>query len=403
MNDVIVVGGGPAGSTAAAALVAAGAEVVVVDRAVFPRDKPCAGWVTPQVFDALGIDPREYGERHTLQPITAFRTGRIGDRALVTSYDAPVSYGIRRCEFDAFLLRRSGATVIAGTAVERIERRGGEWHIDGRVSAPVLVGAGGHFCPVARHLNRGLRDEPIVAAREVEFAMTSAQASACPVSPERPELYFCRDLRGYGWCFRKGAYLNVGFGRLGRDVNVPLRAFADWLRGEGRIPAETPARWPGHAYLVADMSPRTIAGDGVVLVGDAAGLAYAASGEGIRPAVESGLLAADAIVAAAGGVRGAALDAYATTVRARFARGRSARLMSRMVPHALVTAAGALMLRSPALTRAVLLDGWFLHKKEGAVSGPRPALPRVPRDAPCSSGPHVAAHPDRGVRHSSVG
>ena len=55
-SDVIVVGGGPAGSACARTLRHAGLDAVVIDRAAFPRDKVCAGWITPQVIAAAGID-----------------------------------------------------------------------------------------------------------------------------------------------------------------------------------------------------------------------------------------------------------------------------------------------------------------------------------------------------------
>ncbi len=48
--EVLIVGGGPAGSSCAARLIQAGVDVLVIDRKTFPRDKTCAGWVTPQVF-----------------------------------------------------------------------------------------------------------------------------------------------------------------------------------------------------------------------------------------------------------------------------------------------------------------------------------------------------------------
>ena len=76
--DVVVVGGGPGGSTCAGRLVRAGIDVLVIDRKTFPRDKICAGWVTPQVFEVLNIDPADYGRAHVCQPITGFRTGLIG-------------------------------------------------------------------------------------------------------------------------------------------------------------------------------------------------------------------------------------------------------------------------------------------------------------------------------------
>ncbi len=66
----------------------------------------------------------------------------------------------------------------------------------------------------------------------------------------------------------------------------------------------------GHAYLLFRESKRTLLNDGILLVGDAAGLAYSQSGEGILPAIESGLLAAEAIVAADGNYSAGKLERY---------------------------------------------------------------------------------------------
>jgi flavin-dependent dehydrogenase len=144
--DVLIVGGGPAGSTCAWKLRAAGLDVIVVDRATFPRDKVCGGWITPQVVDDLRLDTEDYRRGRTLQPITGFRTGTIGGRREIeTSYDSPVSYGIRRREFDDYLLRRSGATVRSGVPIASIRREGNRWIVNDAMQAPMLVGAGGHF------------------------------------------------------------------------------------------------------------------------------------------------------------------------------------------------------------------------------------------------------------------
>ena len=51
--DSLIVGGGPAGSACAGRLRAGGLDVLVLDRKTFPRDKTCAGWITPQVIDEL--------------------------------------------------------------------------------------------------------------------------------------------------------------------------------------------------------------------------------------------------------------------------------------------------------------------------------------------------------------
>jgi flavin-dependent dehydrogenase len=358
--DVLIVGGGPAGSACARRLVAGGRDALVLDAATFPRDKPCAGWITPEVVGELPMTLEEYGRHHTLQAISRFRVGRIGGRPVDVDYGAPVSYGIRRCELDAELLRRSGARVREGERVRKIRRTGGEWVLNEAYTASVLVGAGGHFCPVAQHLNGRKDTTPVVVAREIEFPLTDAERDGCRVEGERPELYFCRDLEGYGWCFRKGDYLNVGLGRrdpraLGRHVS----AFVDWLVDEARLQRPPEKGWRGHAYGLRAGRPRRPGGDGVLLVGDAAGLAFGASGEGIGPAVVSGRLAAEVLLEAHGGSNGTRLETY--TRRLLEALGPAA--TSRALPAPAARLAGAALLASPWFARRVVLDAWFLHRR----------------------------------------
>jgi geranylgeranyl reductase family protein len=358
--DAIVVGGGPAGSTVAHRLRAGGLDVVVVDRADFPRDKVCAGWITPGVVEALGLDLADYARECVLQPITRFRTGVIGRRVRETGYGRVVSYGILRCEFDAYLLRRSGARLRTGRPVETIARADGAWTLDGELRAPLLVGAGGHFCPVARHLGARREGDPLVVAQEIEVRLRPAQAAETAVRGDTPELYFCEDLKGYGWCFRKGDRLNVGLGRLDTaGLAAHAAAFREFLVAGGRVPRDLPARWKGHAYLLYEARRPRPVDDGVLLVGDAAGLAYPASGEGIRPAVESALMAADTVLAAGGHYGRAELEPYATALRARFGQGRVAPALP--IPAGLVAAAGRTLFRSGWFTRKVVLDRWFLH------------------------------------------
>ena len=357
--DVLIVGGGPAGSSCAAALVAAGRDVLVLDRHAFPRDKPCAGWITPEAVARLRLPLDEYAATRTLQPISSFRIGRIGGRAVDVDYAEPVSYGIRRCEFDTELLRRSRARTRLSHAVTAIERQGRDWVVNGRFAAPVLVGAGGHFCPVARRLAPSGRDEPVVA-QEIEFHLEPPALEGCPVRPGRPELYFSRDLRGYGWCFRKGDYLNVGLGRRDRQgLPQHVEAFFDWLVASGRLPDAPPSGWKGHAYLVREATARRVTADGVLLVGDAAGLAAAASGEGILAAIVSGQLAAETI-----------LEAKGAWDDARLARVYEQRLSEELggpprparPPGPLKTSAGAVLLATAWFARHVVLDRWFLHR-----------------------------------------
>ena len=320
----------------------------------------------------------------------------MGGRPVCTDYMSDVSYGIRRREFDAFLLKRSGATVVEGTRVTSLNRAGHSWTINDSHTAPVLVGAGGHFCPVARALqapdDHRREQGGVVLAQEIEIPITDDMAARVP---SRPEFHFSPDLGGYGWIFRKGGYLNVGFGHIADgDTGLKPRrhgaepdnsggapstaqpvsgggpsgpqtfkemaaAYQQWLSSRADLPREALERWKGHAYLLAPRGRRAV-GDGVLLVGDAAGLAFPASGEGIRSAVESGTMAAQAIVAARGDYSTARLAPYAASLARTFGH-RRADVLSALVPEAVRQAIAPLLMRSAWFTRHVLIDRWFLR------------------------------------------
>lgn len=363
--DALIIGGGPAGSSCAWQLSQQGMDVMVMDKASFPRDKVCAGWITPAVLQVLQLDPLVYVRERTLQPISAFRTGLIHGDDLVTRYPATVSYGIRRAEFDDYLLARSGARLNLGQALKSIERRGSQWIINGCITTPMLIGAGGHFCPVARFLGAKLgTGEAAVTAQEIEFEMTPAEFGECQARPDTPELYFCQDLKGYGWVFRKGNHLNIGLGRENaQHLPEELRSFCAFLKERGRIPQSIPEKFHGHAYLLYGHAPRKLMDDGVLLVGDAAGLAYPQSGEGIRPAVESGLMAAATILEARNDYRSQKLMAYRRRLSARYGVVKA----GRAGPESLRSLLSGTLLGSRWFTRHMLLDRWFLRKHEAAL------------------------------------
>ena len=362
--DVLIVGGGPAGSSCARQLHRAGLDVVVWDRCTFPRDKICAGWITPQVLTEVQLDPKAYAsEGLTFQPIRGFRISRLGDVEVRVHYGRPVSYGIRRCEFDDYLLRRSGADLHLGERVHTLRRLNREWLLNDTVRAKVLVGAGGHFCPVARLLgaHRG-GAEPIVAAQEAEFELAPKQRLACRVEPDVPEIFFTRDLKGYAWVIRKGSYLNIGLGRQDtHQLGERMTQFVAFLEQRGRIPVGLPARFRGHPYLLYGDGPRPLLGDAALVIGDAAGLAYSRSGEGIRPAIESGLFAAQTILEADGKYARDRLATYEQKIVARFGPRRTPFGITNLLPRWVAVPIAGRLFRSAGLVRHVVLNRWFLH------------------------------------------
>ena len=369
--DVLIVGGGPAGSSCAWKLRDSGLTTVILDKQVFPRDKVCGGWITLPVVAELGIDVAEYSRDRVLQPIFGFRTSRMGGREVETNYGQPISYGIRRCEFDDFLLRRSGACIREGTALTSLERSGDHWMVNEQFKARLVVGAGGHFCPVARLRGANARRETAVAAQEVEFAMTERQAEQCSIRAETPELYFCPDMKGYGWCVRKRNFLNVGLGRLDpRGLPRYVAGLMEFLRTTGKVAFDLPGKMLGHSYLLYGHAERNIGADGVLLIGDAAGLAYSQSGEGIRPAVESGLLAAKAIVASGARNTPKLFETYRELLVGRFGTAQREWVagIGRHLPAWFLNSASHLLLTNRWFSRRVLLERWFLHRDEPALS-----------------------------------
>lgn len=375
-SDVIIVGGGPAGSSCASVLTANGLKVILLDRRTFPRDKLCAGWVTPPVLDALNIDLHGYAKENLLTPIHGFRISVLPSDCVETRYDETVSYGIRRCEFDTYLLRRCGAEVIEGCYVKNIVKRDAQWVVNQAYTAPLLIGAGGFACPVVRAIDAKCKQgELAVAAKEIEFKLSASESRNIPVQSGIPELHFCRDLKGYGWCFRKGDYLNIGIGREAKgSLGRHLADYLDYLQQTGRITAEVTRKFPGHAYLIYGHTPRKIVASGVLLIGDAAGLAYPKSGEGIRPAVESGLLAGEVVVNAKSDYSESTLHAYEQRLHEIYGNRQPGKPL---IPRRLTVTAGRYLMSTRWFTRKFVLDQWFLHRRET-----RPVFSALSRQGP---------------------
>lgn len=290
--DAIVVGGGPAGSTCAWKLRDAGLDVLVLDRAAFPRTKLCAGWVTPEAMADLELDPDDY----PLSLIT-FEELHLHWK-LFTAKPRSRQHSIRRFEFDNFLLQRAGATVLHHK-VRKISHDGSDYIVDEQFRCRYLVGAGGTACPVYRELFHDINPRSHAlqtATLEQEFAYDWKDPTC--------HLWFFDDgLPGYAWYVPKAnGYINVGLGGManqlkqrGGNVRDHWSRFVDKLNQRGLVNYDQ-YHPKGYSYFLrGDVD---VVNDGnAYIVGDAVGLATRDMCEGIGPAVRSGLLAARAITA----------------------------------------------------------------------------------------------------------
>jgi flavin-dependent dehydrogenase len=296
--ETIIVGGGPAGSSCAWQLKHQGREVLVLDKQAFPRLKLCAGWVPAKVIEKLGFSLQEYP--HSIVKLSTKLYFAPVPWPLLGGWAAPwrTDYSIRRIEFDQWLLARSGAAVQTHR-VNQIERQGDRYIIDGQFACRYLVGAGGTGCPVRRQLfaDQG-RPAPQISTLEIEFAYPQRDGQA--------HLFFgFHGLRGYSWYVPKGnGVVNLGLAGTTNSFKasqIHIRQHFQWflddlvkrrLLDRQTCSALTPE---GHGYyLFANQGQ--VKRDQAFLVGDAAGLASRDLGEGIGPAIESGLLAAKDIL-----------------------------------------------------------------------------------------------------------
>ncbi|MCK5878629.1 MAG: NAD(P)/FAD-dependent oxidoreductase [Holophagae bacterium] len=288
--DIIIIGGGPAGSTCAWKLRQAGRDVLILDKAEFPRLKLCAGWITPRTLKKLEITENEYP--HGMEKFRALHFHVYGIPIPVPTRQ----FSIRRTEFDHWLLKRAGVPVQQHHA-QRIEAQNGKYVIDNAFSCNWLVGAGGTGCPVYRTFFRGLRPrekEKQIVSMELEF-------QSKPLTEKCHLWFFQKGLPGYAWYVPKpDGWLNIGIGgnhqsmqKKGQDIREYWQHFTDFLMKKKLLNSLPPA--PGaDSYYLRQNGP--VQDSRAVIVGDAAGMATLDMGEGIGPAIESGLKAAEAIL-----------------------------------------------------------------------------------------------------------
>jgi geranylgeranyl reductase family protein len=330
--DVIVVGAGPSGSAAAHYLAAAGAEVLLLEKATFPRDKICGDGLTPRAVReliAMGVPIREQDgwiRNRGLRVIGGGHQLHLEWPELAAYPDFGLARS--RMNLDATLAhhaRRTGAKLLEGTSVTgpvlhertgrivgvrvRSAKAGDGDGAERTLRAPVVLAADGVSSRLATAMGIEKRaDRPMGVAVRTYFrtprhadAWMESHLELWEGAPGRSAL-----LPGYGWIFALGdGTANVGLGSVSSVARATRLDYKDLF---GRWMANAPAEWeftPDHqvgplrgAALPMAFNRVPHYRDGLLLVGDAGGMTSPFNGEGIAYGMQAGRVAADVVVQA---------------------------------------------------------------------------------------------------------
>jgi geranylgeranyl reductase family protein len=323
--DVIVVGAGPAGSATACYLARAGIDVLVLEKATFPREKVCGDGLTPRGVKALVRMGVPISEQDGWLQNKGLRIIGGGVRLELpwpelSSYPG---YGLvrSRLDFDETLARtaqQAGARLLEGVTVTgpvldeggriigvQARATGQPDDIERQYRARVVVAADGNSSRLSLAMGLGKRDDrPLGVAVRTYYT-----------SPRHQDDYLeswldlwdgDRLLPGYGWIFGMGdGTSNVGLGMLNTSASFKNVDYRDLLR---RWLAGMPAEW-GYteenrtepvrgAALPMGFNRTPHYSRGLLLAGDAGGMVNPFNGEGIAYAMEAGEMAAQVIAQA---------------------------------------------------------------------------------------------------------
>ncbi len=290
MRDIIVVGGGPAGASAARRCAQLGLSTLLIDRAVFPRDKLCGGAVS------------EYGLSHFDFPLPAELIEReifgarmhFGESITEVRKPRRLAITVSRMEFDHFLLKQAeaaGAEVLQGRPVSALTPGSRSITVSAgpdRFDCRIVIGCDGFNSLAARYVRRGHTPSEYGNCMEVYVPADEGEIDRHLNGVIHVHLGIARG--GYGWVFPHKGYFAVGIGGEARYVPRPRQVLTGFLNATGFVTEATMRGWP----IPSGGVRRETVTDRIVLAGDAAGFVDPFTGEGIGFAVRSGQLAAEA-------------------------------------------------------------------------------------------------------------
>lgn len=309
MFDCIIVGAGPAGSSSAYHLAKKGYSVLVLDKTNFPRDKSCGGGVSPAIAEWFDFDFSPVVQNHVSQVKYTFK---MGDPAEVELKGVTPMWMVQRREFDNLIIEQAtakGAEFKSGVEVQGAKLEGDTWQVtssDGQFEGKYLIAADGANSHMAKLLGFAPSQSTVSASLQVPGEVSDRRKATAFFD-------FGSLKNGFMWCFPKAegysfsaAYVRNPKGKAD-ELKKQLYKYAELFNlnpSQGEYQEHPLNLWQANSPLHSDRA---------LLVGEAAGMVDPLIGEGIRPALYTGVQAATAISNAISGDANA-LPNYSETV-----------------------------------------------------------------------------------------
>jgi menaquinone-9 beta-reductase len=317
--DVVIVGAGPAGTAAAITLARSGKNVIVIDRAVFPRDKCCGDGLTTgclRRLQTLGLDRSKVASWQDVDDVYVGSTsGRI------VHFPLPRNQGrfaavARRKDLDHALVelaRETGVTILEGHSLTDVTQNAtgvtvtatGPAESTHHFTAPYVIGADGMWSPLRKMLAGPVKGGPTDPYLGEWHAYRQYFSNVHTAASRDLWVWFEPDLNpGYVWCFPlPDGTVNFGFG-IERTAEMSTKTMkATWasllerphireVMGNVAIPEDVPKAWP----IPCNVENATLSKGRALFIGDAALAGDVLTGEGIGQALQTGMAAARAIL-----------------------------------------------------------------------------------------------------------
>ncbi len=306
--DVAIVGAGPAGAVAAHCLAKKGRHVLLVDRASFPRPRPCSGWVSahlPAMLKDVGIQSPNMFDQ-PFSDVTIYNAD-LSKKAIPTFETTP-GYLVDRASFDHALVKcaeTAGAAFHPETPIDNI--RLGESSVmlasgdDAEFESRLLVLASGRMSPLVPSMGF-----PSLSGSSIWVASVSGEGvpASGTDSPRIAIVLGLDEAASFGFVRAAQGQVSVDVSWFGEKHDA-ARALIDLckvLGQRGLVPAAltnlAAKSEPERSAASAAIDMDSHVGKHTLLIGDAGGFVSASSNEGIYPAIWSATIAAEILEAA---------------------------------------------------------------------------------------------------------